>query len=265
MSNPCLPAEILDHIVDLLHDTECALMNCCLVSQSWIPRTRKQLFVDIDFFAAENLQSWKDTFPDPSTSPARYTKTLFIGCPQVVTAADAEEGGWIRTFSRVLRLEVNGGDWTDVDEPEVPLAPFHGFSPVVKSLRLGCLTIPPSQIANLILSFPLLEDLTVVALDIPIDDNDDVPDGLATVVHSSNPPTFTGSLVLHLEGGMNPITRRLLSLPSGLHFRKLDLKWTHKKDVLLTMALVERCCSTLESLKIDFEPFGTVVRQLHPH
>jgi len=27
--------------------------------------------------------------------------------------------------------------------------------------------------------------------------------------------------------------------------------------------LMEMCCSTLESLKIDFEPFGTVVRNLH--
>ena len=231
MSNPCLPAEILDHIVDLLHDTEGALRNCCLVSQSWIPRTRNQLFADIGFFAAENLRSWKDTFPDPSTSPARYTRTLSIGCPQVITAADAEEGGWIRTFSRVVHLWVGGGDdWTGFDESAIPLAPFHGFSPVIKSLRLVCVTVPPLQIVNLILSLPLLEDLTVVTLKVLID-SDGVPDGLPTVVHPSSTPTFTGSLVLYLEGGMNPITHRLLSLPSSLHFRKLSLTWTHKKDV----------------------------------
>ena len=254
MSNPCLPVEILDHIVDLLHDTRDALRNCCLVSQSWIPRTRKHLFADIKFYTVKNLQSWKKTFPDPSTSPACYTKTLFISCPQVVTAADAEGGGWIRTFSRVVRLEVYNCHWT--------LAPFHGFSPVIKSLRLSRVTIPPSQIINLVLSLPLLEDLAVVALDILID-NEDVPDGLPTVVHPSSLPAFTGSLVLHLKGGMNPITRRLLSLPSGLHFWKLNLTWTHKKDVLLTTVLVERCCSTLESLKINPEPFGTVVWHLH--
>jgi hypothetical protein len=38
-----LPAEMLDHVVDHLYDTEDALRNCCLVSKSWIPRTRKHL------------------------------------------------------------------------------------------------------------------------------------------------------------------------------------------------------------------------------
>lgn len=45
-------------------------------------------------------------FPDPSTSPARYTKSLFIGCPREVVAADAGEGGWIQTFPRVVELEI---------------------------------------------------------------------------------------------------------------------------------------------------------------
>jgi uncharacterized protein (DUF2384 family) len=34
MSNP-LPAEMLDHIVGYLHDTQDALKNCCLVSKLW--------------------------------------------------------------------------------------------------------------------------------------------------------------------------------------------------------------------------------------
>ena len=29
---------------------------------------------------------------------------------------------------------------------------------------------------------------------------------------------------------MNPIARRLSSLPSGLHFRELNLAWTHKDE-----------------------------------
>ena len=54
----------------------------------------------------DNLQSWKTTFPNPSTSPARYTKSLFVNFPQVVAPADAKEGGWIPTFSGVVRLEM---------------------------------------------------------------------------------------------------------------------------------------------------------------
>ncbi|KAF9644805.1 hypothetical protein BDM02DRAFT_3066647, partial [Thelephora ganbajun] len=52
MSNPyhvCLPPEILDYIVDFLHDTPETLKQCCLVSKSWVSRTRKSLFADIEF------------------------------------------------------------------------------------------------------------------------------------------------------------------------------------------------------------------------
>jgi len=105
MSTAHLPPELLDHIIDLLHDSRAALRNCCLVSKSWIPRTRSHLFADIKFNTEGKLESWEEIFPDPSTSPARYAKTLTIGCFQVFTAADAETGGWISSFSYVERLE----------------------------------------------------------------------------------------------------------------------------------------------------------------
>ena len=39
--------------------------------------------------------------------PARYANILFIGYFQVVTAADAETGGWIRGLSRVVHLKMD--------------------------------------------------------------------------------------------------------------------------------------------------------------
>ena len=50
---------------------------------------------------------------------------------------------------------------------------------------------------------------------------------------------------------MKPIASRLLSLPGGLRFRRLWLEYYYEADVLAATALVEGCCSTLESLKID--------------
>ena len=105
MSNPHLPAELLDHIVDLLYDCETALRNCCLVSKQWIPRSRRHLFADITFDTEKQLKSWKETFPDPSTSPGHYARSLYVNFFKV-TAADAEAGGWIRGFSRVVFLTV---------------------------------------------------------------------------------------------------------------------------------------------------------------
>jgi hypothetical protein len=158
MSDPRLPAEMLDHVVDHLHNTEAALRNCCLVSKSWISRTRKHLFADIEFPTAKSLEAWKKTFPDPSTSPTRYTKILSVGCAHVVTAADAEEGGWIRGFSRVVHLVVaSSARYPNPNQPGISLTPFHGLSPAIKSLRVAVLRLPSSRVFGLILSFPLLE------------------------------------------------------------------------------------------------------------
>ena len=220
-----------------------------MVSKSWIPRTRKHLFAKIRFDLAEELDSWKQTFPDPSTSPASYAETLAIGCPEEVTVADAEADGWIRGFYRVVHLEVGGF----LAESLTPL--LHGFSPAIKSLHVDVTMFSPSQIFNLILSFPLLEDLRMMGWEVC---DDGSPDELPTVVQLSNPPAFTGSLEISMPG-MEPIVRRLLSVPGGIHFRRLTLNWTCDEDGLLTAALVERCSHTLESLSIARKPLGTFI------
>ena len=78
------------------------MKNCCLLSKSWIPRARGHLFKTVRFYSRRDLGSWKKTFPDRSTSPARYTTNLVICSTERVTAADAEEGGWIRAFYQVV-------------------------------------------------------------------------------------------------------------------------------------------------------------------
>ena len=93
-----LPPEILDYIADLLHDKSETLRGCCLVSKSWIPRTRKHVFADISFHSPADLELWKKTPPDHSSSPAHRTQTLLVGCPEVATVVDVGEGGWIQTF-----------------------------------------------------------------------------------------------------------------------------------------------------------------------
>ena len=255
MSDPYLPAETLDHVVDLLHNTRDALRNCSLVSKSWIPRTRKHLFSIIKFPTEASLQSWKKTFPDPSSSPARYTKILTINC----TPADAEVGDWIRAFSRVEHLEV--GDQGFLAGGPSSLIPFYGFSPAIKSLRASFLSPPPPHVFNLVLSFPLLEHLTVIIFFEGLAGSADGSNELPTAAQPSGAPMLTGSLDIHLRGGMKPTIRQMLSLPSGIHFRKLTLTWFRKEDLPLLTALVEACSHTLESLDIA----GTSTGHLRPH
>ena len=246
MPNPHLPEELLDHIASLLYDERDELKNCCLVSKPWIPRTRKHLFARLGFHTPRNLQSWKNTFPDPSTSPARYTQNLFIDCPQAVTAKDAEEDGWITAFTRVVHFELDIRK-RNFNDPAVSLVPFHAFSPIIRSLRVTTNRFPPSRTFDLINSFPLLEDLSVATYD--GSRSYDGHNNRSTAVQPLSPPLFTGFLELLVE--MGPIASRLLSLPGRLHFRKLNLAWSHENDVSFTTALVESCGSTLESLYID--------------
>jgi len=233
MSDPVhLPPELLNHIVDLLHRRDTALKHCCLVSKSWIPRARKHLFAEIRFDGAKKLQSWKGTFPDPSTSPGWYTKTLFINCLHEVTPADAREGGWIKAFSQVTRLEVG----------------CHPYEPAI----------------TLILSFPLLENLTTFSHDTELSDNGDGFDEPSVTAQPSTSPAFTGSLTL-LTGGLKYLAHWLLSLPSGIHFRALDLTCVPKEDMLLASALVRKCSHSLESLDVTCDGvLSTSIRQRRP-
>jgi len=262
MPNPSLPPEILDYIVDLLQGNSKPLKECCLVSKSWILRTRKHLFAEVRLDAEEDLISWKEIFPDPTTSPAHHAETLYVGCLHVVTPADADASGWIAGFSRVVNLKLDAYN-AYLENAEAFLVPFHGLSPTIKSLSVYLAVLPPSQLLNLILSFPLLEDLTLIGDD-PSTRNIDGPDGLSTIIQPSNPPALTGSLELHLGVRIRPIVHRLLSLPGGVHFQDLTLTACDEEDHLLVVALLEECSYTLESLDICYDLIRTPIWHLRP-
>ena len=110
MSRPRLPPEISNYIVDFLPVRKRkTLKACCLASKSWVPRARKKLFRGVTFRSPDNLKAWRETFPDPFDSPARYTHSLFIDCPQVIFAAVAGNSDWIQAFCNVVYLRVGSG------------------------------------------------------------------------------------------------------------------------------------------------------------
>jgi len=263
MSNPHLPPELLDHVIDFLQNTGSALRNCCLVSKSWIPRARKHLFDEVWFETENDLELWKKAFPDPSTSPGRYTEALTIDCPHAVLAVDGEAGGWIRGFSHVVHLGLDSQIPYD-NKSEIFPAVLQGLSPVVKSLTIDYNALPPSHIFDFILSFPLLEDLAITNYHYAGFGEGDSPNGLPTLVQRSNAPVIFGSLQL-VAPAVEPIARLLLSVPDGIHFRKFTLAWEHDEDISLITALVERCSHTLKSLDISCSPSGMSIPRLRPY
>ena len=260
--NPTSLPEIFDYIIDILHDIEDALRNCCLVSKSWVPEnTFSPISRFVPKITIDHLREVVERNVSRSFNlSCALHQTLYVGCPHLVTAADAESGGWITSFSSVIHL--GAVDREFITEPTASLAPFHGFSPVIKSPRVAFFIITSSRVFNLILSFPLLEDLAVVAYRGYDNDGSDV---LSAVVRPSNPPKFTGSLDLFMRRGMKSTARRLLSLPSGIHFQKLTLRLFREEDLLLITALVQGCSSTLESLGVICGPSCTSIRHLRPY
>ena len=267
MSHSPFPADLLYEVIDLLRDRRNTLKSCCLVSKSWIPIARKHLFAKVEFRTWKSLQLWKAAFPDASTSPLCYVKTLLV-THYAVRLADADR---IPTFPRVVNLHLNlVGAGSEVHpsplarpESAVSLVPLHGFSPALRSLGVTFSPHPASPIFDLAYSFPLLEDLSVVT-DYWFS-GDDGFDRQETAVQPSDPPALTGSLELSAVGGMDPIASRLLSIPSGLKFRELKLLWNREGDILSTIELVEKCSSTLESLRIQSKLNGASAQHSHVH
>jgi hypothetical protein len=249
MSGPTLPQELIDHIIDLLHHNPKTLMDCCLVSKSWVPRTRTHLFARIRFGKKGEIKSWKKTFPDLTDSPACYARSLRIDAPE-----DAEEFGCIQAFFRVEQMFVNcGRSYSTKTGHTISLIPLHKFASSLKSLHVTATPLPFSQIINVICFLPLLEDLILHGHDI-----NDEPDGPLPVVPFSSPPALTGTLEIFALTRMTRALGQILDLPGGPHFRKLKLTWLHAPDLPLVAELVTACSDNLEYLNIMSDTGGAL-------
>ena len=244
-----LPPEILDLIVDFLHDEPDALRACCLVSRSWVHRTQEHLFAHVEFLSRSHTILWKEMFPDPSNSPARHTRSLLIRESTVVAFVDTDVGDWARAFDGVVRLDVDICGFGS--GRKISLVQLHGLSPTLKSLRLAYeSSAPSSEILSFVCSFPLLEDLALVSLG----GNSEIDEWNIP----STSPKFTGYLDLRMLGGTPPVVHRLLELPNGLHFSKISVACSGEDVGSMMMNLVSECSDTLEYLSIYYYIVGAV-------
>ena len=231
-----LPPEILDLIIDHLHDEPATLKTCCVVSKSWVPRTRKHLFAHVEFhYSKSPFELWKKAFPDPSNSPAHHTYSLLVDERPIAFSVDAGAVDWIRTFRNVEYLRFSFAS-------RATLVPFYGMLPVVRSLHMRHSTV---DVFDLICSFPLLENLWLDVL-YPEVDGWNTP---------STSPKLTGSLYLRTRGCTDHVIRRLLDLPGGLHFSMVNVKFFDDEAESIG-DLVARCSDTLESLTVLYCPPG---------
>ena len=239
-----LPQEILDLIIDHLHDDPQTLKTCCIVSKVWIHWTRRHLFNHLKFrFKGRDIGQWRETFPDPLNSPSHHTRTLSIYFPELVTTEDTNS---LLTFCGVSTLIVVV---SSMHRRNLSLAPLCGFSFTVRSLRMKFGEYQSFEVLDLIYSLPLLEDLSLVC---------NYGRQRFGVWNNTNftSPRFTGTLELRFLRGMRLFACRLLDLPNGIHFKKIAVYWSSQDDVGLTMDLVAKCSRTLECLEIRNNMMG---------
>lgn len=252
-----LHPEILNLIVDLLHDEPETLKACCVVSKTWIYRTRKHLFNHVKFLSRRcHVSRWREIFPDPQNSPVHHTRILSIFFFEFITAADANT---LLTFCRIPHLNINTIQWPY--DQSVPLVPLRGFFPAIRSLHLTFSSVQIPDILALVCSFPVLDDLSLVGYG----------SGNSGKVWNtpSASPRLAGSLELRgggLRGGcIRRTIRNLLDFPNGLQFEKIAAEWTVLEAVESTVDLVSRCSDTLEHLEITNYQKGTLLRLQRLH
>lgn len=236
MPIPSLPQEMIDHIIDFLHDDSVTLNRCCLVSRSWIKPTRTHIFNYVCF--TRDLSQWKKNFPDLANSPAEYTRTLCFLQTECVTESDLN---WIGSFKKVLRLEAHTQTSGESREPgSQGFPPFHSLLPAVRSLSVGWKVLRSQEVLDFICSFSHLEDLHVTSAG-RIDDED---------VAISRSPLLNGTFVLDTITA--DVAHQLSKLHGGCRFRRIVQKggFISMRQFNEMRDLVERCSSTLEYIYI---------------
>ena len=233
--SPPLPPEILDLIVDNLRTEPTTLKACCLVSKSWVPRIRRRLFASVRFDSKSAVKSWKELFPDPSTSPVCHARILEISGHSATTAVNRGARAWIQSFRHVVELRLSAEWWSA--GRRVSITKLRGLSPTLKSLHL-C-NGPLLGIFDLICSFPLLEDLSLHHC------------GFGDEIDRWNPPSTSPKLTgtLSLGGANIYLANGLLRFPSGLHFSRITILRC-PENTESTMELISKCSDTLESLRV---------------
>jgi len=203
---------------------------------SWVPRAQRHLFADIRFGSGgSSIQSWIAAFPDPSSSPAHYTRRLRIFDCDIAAVAT-----WIHPFRHIVELRVK--PLSRSRSVPTSLAQLRGLSPTLRSLYIYTSYIPHLDLLGFICSFPLVEDLNLQYVT--------ATGGIDNRSIDLASPKFTGNLyILSVDSSA---ARGLLALPCGLRFTKIIINSVRAAGYAgLVNDLVSKCSGTLEFLKVS--------------
>ena len=130
---PLPPPETFNLTIDHLHDEPITLKSCCLVSKSWVPRARRNLFARVEINSYQrHIQLWMKSVPDPSNSPGHHTRILQLD-GDLVKDASAITPTWVHHshIEELLMLRLTSSDSTPVS-----FVQLRGLSPALETLHI---------------------------------------------------------------------------------------------------------------------------------
>ena len=164
-----LPQELIDHVIDHVHDSN-TLEACSLVCSQWSARSRKHLFVRVVFTSEEDLQRWCARIrPGPSGLSSLVEDLTLIGYhllymlpsqPWIHPPILSNAAPHFQSFSRLRVLEV----WRWDMSTDRVLSMLHSFGSSLENvtcLRLMYDVVSPPALAMFISHFPRLNDLSI--------------------------------------------------------------------------------------------------------
>jgi len=167
---PGLPQELIDRIIDHVRDRT-SLKACSLVCSRWSPRSRKHLFVQVEFASQRDLERWCACIHPGPLGLSSLVRCLFLSkdpessssFPWLHSSVLSDAASHFQSFSA---LQAFGMLQWDLSADRVS-SMFHSFGSSLENvtiLILGDVIVHPSILTTFLSHFPRLYDLTISAI-----------------------------------------------------------------------------------------------------
>jgi len=237
-----IPIEIVEHIIDLLHDEPRALKSCALVCYQWLTRAQCNLFIgfNLDLGIAADLS--ESTLEDKIASLQRSSLPFFIIQSMKLTGGNVTSGmlSWHcwGQLQNLTELRLQKFDVLDTDLP-----PFLGRLLQLRFLGLDNVHfISPISVLSIIENTPQLSELKL--LNIFWDFNHETDDEPGRVDRPSRPVPLHHITLDGIEN-LDTLIEILLEAQPNLALWSL---WTQRLDTDYT--LMDKCCASLRTLDL---------------
>ena len=256
MPVPYLPLEIIEEIIDMLVGDTKSLLLCSLVSTSWVHRSRRHLFADIQLHSLSDLQSW---FKNGLGASSNHVRALDL--------AQNDDFSWIipdslagvlndfTSFHNVQSLTLTGLDLTPFDEYSLTRS-FGHFSEHLTSLNVKGMTVHPDALLYFVCMFPKLDNLKLDYLTM----------GVATIP-SREPivkPRFRGKLALsNIKSNGTSMIASFVDPPLPMAFEDVSVVDCRFETPTPLKDLFVACQATMKKIKVskiflgEFRPRGS--------